>query len=120
MKIVKPMYNIEFCRYYNRIHVTSDESLSHTSFGSDNIVDFLDPTKVGFNRRFKRMSIKVIDVFVSLVVKCIIHVRSSSVIFCYFSDLWLQRFLLRNINLRKEKLGITQAAINQYPFETWI
>jgi len=45
VEIVKPMHNTEFCRYCNRIRVTSDGKLKPCLFKNDNLVDFLGPIR---------------------------------------------------------------------------
>ncbi len=45
VEIVKPMHNTEFCRYCNRIRVTSDGKLKPCLFRSDNHIDFLGPMR---------------------------------------------------------------------------
>jgi cyclic pyranopterin phosphate synthase len=45
VEIVKPMHNTEFCRYCNRMRVTSDGRFKPCLFRSDNLVDFLGPLR---------------------------------------------------------------------------
>jgi len=47
VEIVKPMHNTEFCRYCNRIRVTSDGKFKPCLFRSNNLVDFLEPMRNG-------------------------------------------------------------------------
>lgn len=45
VEIVRPMHNTEFCRYCNRMRITSDGKFKPCLFRSDNLVDFLDPMR---------------------------------------------------------------------------
>jgi len=45
VEVVKPMHNTEFCRYCNRMRVTSDGRFKPCLFRSDNLVDFLGPMR---------------------------------------------------------------------------
>jgi cyclic pyranopterin phosphate synthase len=47
VEIVRPMHNTEFCRYCNRMRVTSDGKFKPCLFRSDNLVDFLGPMRNG-------------------------------------------------------------------------
>lgn len=47
VEIVRPMHNTEFCRYCNRIRITSDGKFKPCLFRSDNLVDFLGPMRDG-------------------------------------------------------------------------
>ncbi len=47
VEIVRPMHNTEFCRYCNRIRVTSDGRLKPCLFRNDNLVDILRPIREG-------------------------------------------------------------------------
>jgi len=47
VEIVRPMHNTEFCRYCNRIRVTSDGRLKPCLFRNDNLVDILRPLREG-------------------------------------------------------------------------
>ena len=45
VEIVRPMHNTEFCRYCNRMRITSDGKFKPCLFRSDNLVDFLRPMR---------------------------------------------------------------------------
>ena len=47
VEIVRPMHNTEFCKYCNRIRVTSDGKLKPCLFRADNLVDILRPIREG-------------------------------------------------------------------------
>jgi len=47
VEIVRPMHNTEFCRYCNRIRITSDGKFKPCLFRSDNLVEFLGPMRDG-------------------------------------------------------------------------
>ena len=47
VEIVKPMHNTEFCRYCNRIRVTSNGKLKPCIFRNNNLVDVLEPIRKG-------------------------------------------------------------------------
>lgn len=47
VEIVRPMHNTEFCRYCNRMRITSDGKFKPCLFRSDNLVDFLGPMRNG-------------------------------------------------------------------------
>jgi cyclic pyranopterin phosphate synthase len=47
VEVVRPMHNTEFCRYCNRIRLTSDVKFKPCLFRSDNYVDFLNPLRKG-------------------------------------------------------------------------
>ncbi len=47
VEIVKPMHNTEFCKYCNRMRVTSDGKLKPCLFRNDNLVDLLGPMRRG-------------------------------------------------------------------------
>ena len=47
VEVVRPMHNTEFCRYCNRIRITSDGKFKPCLFRSDNHVDFLNPLRKG-------------------------------------------------------------------------
>ena len=47
VEIVRPMHNTEFCRYCNRIRITSDGKFKPCLFRSDNHIDFLTPMRRG-------------------------------------------------------------------------
>ncbi len=47
VEIVKPMHNTEFCKYCNRIRVTSDGNLKPCLFRSDNLVGLLGAMRKG-------------------------------------------------------------------------
>lgn len=45
VEVVRPMHNTEFCRYCNRMRVTSDGKFKPCLLRSDNLVDFLGPMR---------------------------------------------------------------------------
>jgi cyclic pyranopterin phosphate synthase len=45
VEVVKPMHNTEFCKYCNRIRLTSDGKFKPCLFRSDNLVDVLGPMR---------------------------------------------------------------------------
>ncbi len=47
VEVVKPMHNTEFCRYCNRMRITSDGKFKPCLFRSDNLLDFLTPMRRG-------------------------------------------------------------------------
>jgi cyclic pyranopterin phosphate synthase len=47
VEVVRPMHNTEFCKYCNRIRVTSNGRFKPCLFRSDDLVDFLDPMRNG-------------------------------------------------------------------------
>ena len=47
VEVVRPMHNTEFCKYCNRIRVTSNGRFKPCLFRSDNLVGFLDPLRNG-------------------------------------------------------------------------
>jgi cyclic pyranopterin phosphate synthase len=47
VEVVRPMHNTEFCKYCNRIRVTSDGRFKPCLFRSDNLIDFLEPMRNG-------------------------------------------------------------------------
>jgi cyclic pyranopterin phosphate synthase len=47
VEVVRPMHNTEFCRYCNRLRVTSDGRLKPCLFRDDNLVDILGPIRRG-------------------------------------------------------------------------
>jgi len=47
VEIVKPMHNTEFCRYCNRIRITSNGKFKPCLFRADDLVDFLGPMRNG-------------------------------------------------------------------------
>lgn len=47
VEIVRPMHNTEFCRYCNRMRITSDGKFKPCLFRFDNLVDFLGPMRNG-------------------------------------------------------------------------
>lgn len=47
VEVVKPMHNTEFCKYCNRIRVTSNGRFKPCLFRSNNLVDFLNPMRNG-------------------------------------------------------------------------
>jgi len=47
VEVVRPMHNTDFCRYCNRIRITSDGKFKPCLFRSDNHVDFLNPLRRG-------------------------------------------------------------------------
>jgi len=47
VEVVKPMHNTEFCKYCNRIRVTSNGRFKPCLFRSNNLVDFLDLMRNG-------------------------------------------------------------------------
>jgi cyclic pyranopterin phosphate synthase len=47
VEVVRPMHNTEFCRYCNRIRVTSDGKFKPCLFRTDNLVDCLGPMRKG-------------------------------------------------------------------------
>lgn len=47
VEVVRPMHNTEFCKYCNRIRVTSNGRFKPCLFRSDNLIDFLDPMRSG-------------------------------------------------------------------------
>lgn len=47
VEVVKPMHNTEFCKYCNRLRVTSDGRLKPCLFRDDNLVDILGPMRRG-------------------------------------------------------------------------
>ncbi len=47
VEIVKPMHNTEFCRYCNRLRVTSDGRLKPCLFRTDNLVNFMEAMREG-------------------------------------------------------------------------
>jgi cyclic pyranopterin phosphate synthase len=47
VEVVKPMHNTEFCRYCNRIRVTSDGKLKPCLFRNDNLLDFVGLMRKG-------------------------------------------------------------------------
>ncbi|MEM2110555.1 MAG: GTP 3',8-cyclase MoaA [Candidatus Bathyarchaeia archaeon] len=49
VEIVKPMHNTEFCRYCNRIRVTSDGKFKPCLFRTDNLVSFLELMREGIS-----------------------------------------------------------------------
>ena len=51
VEIVRPMHNTEFCRYCNRMRITSDGKFKPCLFRSDNLVDFLNPMRNGASTR---------------------------------------------------------------------
>ena len=54
VEIVKPMHNTEFCRYCNRMRITSDGKFKPCLFRSDNLVDFLGPMRMGTSDDYLR------------------------------------------------------------------
>lgn len=61
VEIVKPMHNTEFCRYCNRIRVTSDGKFKPCLFRSDNLIDFLRPMRNGASiEDLKRLFIEAV------------------------------------------------------------
>ena len=54
VEIVKPMHNTEFCRYCNRMRITSDGKFKPCLFRSDNLVDFLGPMRRGASDDYLR------------------------------------------------------------------
>ncbi|MEM2888810.1 MAG: GTP 3',8-cyclase MoaA [Candidatus Bathyarchaeia archaeon] len=47
VEVVNPMHNTEFCKYCNRIRVTSDGKLKPCLLRNDNLVDFVGPLRQG-------------------------------------------------------------------------
>lgn len=47
VEIVKPMHNTEFCRYCNRLRVTSDGRLKPCLFRNDNLIGLVGPMRQG-------------------------------------------------------------------------
>ena len=61
VEVVKPMHNTEFCRYCNRIRVTSDGKFKPCLFRSDNLIDFLGPMRNGASiEDLKRLFIEAV------------------------------------------------------------
>jgi len=61
VEIVKPMHNTEFCRYCNRIRVTSDGKFKPCLFRYNNLVDFLGPMRNGAStEQLKKLFIEAI------------------------------------------------------------
>ena len=54
VEIVKPMHNTEFCKYCNRMRITSDGKFKPCLFRSDNLVDFLGPMRKGVSDDYLR------------------------------------------------------------------
>jgi cyclic pyranopterin phosphate synthase len=54
VEIVKPMHNREFCKYCNRIRITSDGKLKPCLFRNDNLIDLLSPMRRGASEEFLR------------------------------------------------------------------
>ena len=62
VEIVRPMHNTEFCRYCNRIRVTSDGKLKPCLFRNDNLVDILEPIRKGASQKtLKTFFIKAVN-----------------------------------------------------------
>jgi len=51
VEVVRPMHNTEFCRYCNRMRITSDGKYKPCLFKSDNLVDFLNPMRNGASKQ---------------------------------------------------------------------
>lgn len=47
VEVVRPMHNTEFCRYCNRIRLTSNGKLKPCLFRNDNLVDIVGPLRKG-------------------------------------------------------------------------
>ena len=52
VEIVRPMHNTEFCRYCNRMRITSDGKFKPCLFRSDNLIDFLTPMRNGASTEY--------------------------------------------------------------------
>jgi cyclic pyranopterin phosphate synthase len=62
VEIVRPMHNTEFCKYCNRIRVTSDGKLKPCLFRNDNLVDILGPIRKGASQEaLKALFIKAVN-----------------------------------------------------------
>ena len=61
VEVVNPMHNTEFCRYCNRIRVTSDGKLKPCLFRNDNLIDFVGPMRKGAsNDQLKELFIEAV------------------------------------------------------------
>jgi cyclic pyranopterin phosphate synthase len=47
VEVVRPMHNTEFCKYCNRMRITSDGEFKPCLFRSDQLIDFLGPMREG-------------------------------------------------------------------------
>lgn len=62
VEIVRPMHNSEFCRYCNRIRVTSNGKLKPCLFRNDNLIDFVGPLRKGApEKKLKELFIKAVQ-----------------------------------------------------------
>ncbi len=62
VEVVNPMHNTEFCRYCNRIRVTSDGKLKPCLLRNDNLVDFVGPLREGAsNSTLKALFVEAVN-----------------------------------------------------------
>lgn len=62
VEIVKPMHNTEFCKYCNRLRVTSDGKLKPCLFRNDNLVNFIGPLRSGApDNLLKKIFLKAVE-----------------------------------------------------------
>lgn len=62
VEVVKPMHNLEFCKYCRRIRLTSDGKFKTCLFRSDDLIDVLGPMRNGASdEALKKLFVKAVE-----------------------------------------------------------